>query len=271
MMFILNSDTAESLQAWHLPGSIDEHHHDSVGKTVEHYSSIFNTTSKFEELNPQPFEAYHQPFWVPAMLLLALILLAWVKLFFWRRMQMIFRGVFARNYANQLIREGNLFRERPGLILFIVYLLVMAMWAYQALALFNIGYNFPPWMMYVMLFAFFLALWFFKVVMVNGLSLLFNTSQHSHHLLTNMFLYNLFLGMVLLAVVCLMSYASLYWFFYISLFIISLTYLIRIIRSAMIGFNMIKFSVFHLILYLCTLEILPLIVLAKILTRNMIL
>ncbi|MCK4569265.1 MAG: DUF4271 domain-containing protein, partial [Bacteroidales bacterium] len=72
------------------------------------------------------------------------------------------------------------------------------------------------------------------------------------------------------AVAC-MAFADSELFFYIILAIIPLVYILRIIREAVIGFRLINFSVFHLFLYLCTLEILPLIVLAKILTRNMIL
>jgi hypothetical protein len=84
-----------------------------------------------------------------------------------------------------------------------------------------------------------------------------------------MYLFNLFIGIILLGTVACMAFAQPTIFFYISLFVIFITYLLRMFREAIIGFRLIKFSVFHLILYLCTLEILPLIVVAKILIRNM--
>jgi hypothetical protein len=103
------------------------------------------------------------------------------------------------------------------------------------------------------------------------LSALFNTGEHSRELLANMYLYNLFAGIVLMPLLACMAFAQQEVFFYITLATISLIYTFRILREALIGFTVIKFSVFHLFLYLCTLEILPMIVLAKILTRNMIL
>ena len=80
-----------------------------------------------------------------------------------------------------------------------------------------------------------------------------------------------FAGIALLPIVACMAYAHLETFFYIGLIIIVLIYFFRISREIIIGFTVINFSVLHLILYLCTLEILPMIVLAKILTGNMIL
>ena len=107
--------------------------------------------------------------------------------------------------------------------------------------------------------------------MVQVLSWMFSTGEHSRDLLMNMHLYNLFTGIVLLPLLPLMAYAQPLVFFYISLIIIGLIYFFRFLRLGFVGIRFEKFSVFHLILYLCTLEILPLIVLAKILTRNMIL
>lgn len=244
---------------------------DSNAVSAVSYPSMFTDLGKVKEISPKEIGLSYHPPWVPIILLSGFFLIAWVKIFFWRRLQMIFRAVFARNFANQLIREGNLFNERPGLILFIVYLLVMAMLAYQTMHLFNIAYPFRPWLMYLLLAGFFLALWFLKVFLVNALSKLFNTPEHSLVLLANMFLYNLFIGIILLPLVSILSFTDSFWILYIGLFIIVFLYFMRLIRSVQTGTNITKFSVFHLILYLCTLEILPLIVLAKILTRNLIL
>jgi hypothetical protein len=200
------------------------------------------------------------------------ILLAWGRLFFRRRLDMIFRAIIAKNYANQLIREGNLFNERIGLILFLNYLAVMAMFVYLSVPLFELQTaNIDPGIEYLLIGGAFLIYWFYKAAMVKTLSLLFNTNEHSRELLANMYLFNLFAGIALLPIVSCMAFANTEVFFYIGLIIIILAYTYRMIREAIIGFTVIKFSVFHLILYLCTLEILPMIVLAKIMTRNMIL
>ncbi len=239
---------------------------------IEAFKSLFQTEVKVPPLKEEPLPEQVHPVWVPMILLVCFILLAWGRLFFRRRLEMIFRAVFAKNYANQLIREGNIFNERIGLILFFNYLNMMALIVYLSLPVLNIDMpDIPPGMFYIFLTGFFLGLWIFKVIIVKLLSALFNTVEHSRELLANMYIYNLFAGIIMLPAVACMAFADSELFFYIILAIIPLVYILRIIREAVIGFRLINFSVFHLFLYLCTLEILPLIVLAKILTRNMIL
>jgi hypothetical protein len=263
------SDTLKALWEGHtVVDSTASQTADSISAEVKVFPSLLSGAENVEVINEKAIPANHTPFWIPLILVLGFAMIAWVRLFFWRRLQMIFKAVFARNFANQLIREGNLFNERPGLILYIVYLMVMAMLAYQSLVLFNVELSFPGWITYLLLVGFFTALWFFKLTLVNALSILFNTRDHSRILLANMYLYNLFTGIILLPLVSIMSFAQPLIAFYISLAFIGFIYSLRLFRLAMTGIGIIKFSVFHLILYLCTLEILPLIVLAKILTRN---
>jgi hypothetical protein len=271
MQFIQSDTSAIILRGDSISDSLAISPIDSALTRPEAYASLFSSEIGEEEMAEKPLLSPNQPDWVALVLVMGFILLAWGRLFFRRRLEMIFRGVFAKNYANQLVREGNLFNERIGLILFLVYLATISMFVFQALPLYNVHLITPPGLTYTYIFGFFLGLWFLKAFMVKVLSLLFNTNENSRNLLTNMYLFNLFAGIILLPAVTCMAYANLEVFYYISLVIIASIYTLRIIREAIIGFTIIKFSVFHLILYLCTLEILPLIVLAKILTRNMIL
>ena len=146
-------------------------------KSPQTYKSIFQTSKNIDVLEAKPLATQHHPFWVPSILVLGFILIAWGRLFFRRRLEMVFRGIFARNYANLVIREGNLFNERIGLILFLVYLSTIAMYVYLALPLFNITPNLSPSLTYLSIFGFFLGLWIFKVFIVKLLTVLFNTDE----------------------------------------------------------------------------------------------
>lgn len=233
---------------------------------------FFHSVSIKHGLNEIPYSGHVHPSWVAGIIVLCFILLAWGRIFFRYRLGMIFRAVFAKNYANQLIREGNLFNERIALVLFLIYLAVISLFVYLAIPVFEPDLSYiPEYLLYPVIFGFFLGLWFLKVFIVKSLSLLFNTAEHSGDMLSNMYLFNLFAGIALLPIVACMAFAHLETFFYTGLIIIALVYFFRIIREVIIGFTVIKFSVLHLILYLCTLEILPMIVLAKILTGNIIL
>ncbi|RLD81275.1 MAG: hypothetical protein DRJ15_04875 [Bacteroidetes bacterium] len=238
----------------------------------EAYQSLIDAGMNTHEIQIDSRPVHDHPFWVSGILIFSFILLAWGRLFFRRRLEMIFRAAFAKNYANQLIREGNLFNERIGLVLFVVYLAVISLFVYLSIPIVSeVEFLLPEGMLYLSILGFFLGFWLMKVILSKILSLLFNTGENSRELLANMYLFNLFAGIVLLPLVACMAFAQANIFFYISLLVIAFIYTYRLLREATIGFTVINFSVFHLFLYLCTLEILPLIVLAKILIRNMIL
>ncbi len=238
----------------------------------EAYQSLIDAGMTAHEIQIDSRPVHDHPFWVSGILIFSFILLAWGRLFFRRRLDMIFRAVFAKNYANQLIREGNLFNERIGLVLFMVYLAAISLFVYLSIPIVSeVDILLPEGLLYLSILGFFLGFWLMKVILSKILSLLFNTGENSRELLANMYLFNLFAGIVLLPLVACMAFAQANIFFYISLLVIAFIYTYRLLREATIGFTVINFSVFHLFLYLCTLEILPLIVLAKILIRNMIL
>lgn len=238
-------------------------------KAPEEYPSLIMEQKVEGDMNLKIREEYNHPYWVSGIIIICFILFAWGRLFFRRRLDMIFRAVFAKNYANQLIREGNLFNERIGLVLFLVYLQIIALYVYLSLPLFpEIRPPFDGGVLYLAIVGFFIAFWIFKLVLSKAISLLFNTGEQAGELLANMYLFNLFAGIVLLPLVACMAFANREIFFYISLLLIILIYAYRILREAQVGFKIIKFSPFHLFLYLCTLEILPIIVLAKILTQT---
>ncbi len=238
----------------------------------EAYQSLIDEGMSIHEMKIENRPVHDHPFWVPGILIICFVLLAWGRLFYRRRLDMIFRAVFAKNYANQLIREGNIFNERIGLVLFLIYLAVISLFVYLSIPIVSEA-EIPlsdGWL-YSSILVFFMGFWIFKVTLARVLSLLFNTTEYSRELMANMYLFNLFAGIVLLPLVACMAYAQTDIFLYISLLVIALIYILRIMREGIIGFRVINFSVFHLFLYLCTLEILPMIVLAKILIRNMIL
>lgn len=238
-------------------------------KKVEAYPSLITEQKVQGEMIAKSRDMVHHPYWVSGVLILCFVLIAWGRLFFRRRLDMIFRAVFAKNYANQLMREGNLFNERIGLVLFLVYLPVISLFVYLSLPLLpSINLPLSGGMLYLALMGFFLSFWIFKLAISRLLSALFNTGEHAIELLGNMYLFNLFAGIVLLPLVAGMAFADSHIFFYICLLTVILIYSYRILREAQVGFKIIKFSPFHLFLYLCTLEILPIIVLAKIVIRN---
>ena len=207
-----------------------------------------------------------QPDWIAVLLILCFILLAWVQVFDRHRLSQIIRAPFQKRFFNQLIREGNLFAERISLILGIIYFICLILLVYLGYTMllgsppFNIGG-----------FYFFLAIgiclvfyWAVKVFIIRLLGKVFRTSQTTREYMINILVFNLISGLMLLPLLVLIIYLQSIYLLYIGLIITALVILLRFLRGFLIGTTLTKFSYLYLFVYLCSLEILPLIVLLRV-------
>ena len=105
--------------------------------------------------------------------------------------------------------------------------------------------------------------WGIKIVIIRLLGNVFHTSQTTREYMINIFVFNLISGLILLPLLVLIVYLKSFNFLYIGLIIIALVILFRFFRGFLIGIGLTKFSFLYLFVYLCSLEILPLIVLLR--------
>ena len=83
----------------------------------------------------------------------------------------------------------------------------------------------------------------------------------------NTFLINNILGIALLPFVCLIAYnqmISASWLILIAVILAGTAFAYRMFRGVLVGLSMPSFSLLYLFLYLCTLEIAPLLILIRI-------
>ena len=78
------------------------------------YSSILNSSAAGSIGEPGLLAGTDQAIWVPFVLIGGFVLFAWARLYYRHRLELIVQGIFAKNFANQLSREGNIFNERIG-------------------------------------------------------------------------------------------------------------------------------------------------------------
>lgn len=219
---------------------------------------------KTDNINPENLYKANND-WVFGILILCLILYSFIQVFYRKRLSMIFKAFFAKHFANQLARECNIFKERISIPLFFLYIIVFSMVIYQAIIYFfnlpeNININF---ILFAEICGVVLICWFLKVAMIKISEKIFKTGKQSYEILLNIFIFNIISGIVLLPVIILILYSNYSVFIYTALILSGLIFLYRIFREIKIGISYKNFSLLHLFLYICTLEILPLIVIAK--------
>jgi hypothetical protein len=238
----------------------------STIRPVPGAASTLFTHHRLKAINPGP-ESFHpyQPDWVFGILFSCFVILAWVTLFYRKRLLQVLYGTFSKRHLSQVIREGNLIKERISVALGGVYLLTFSMVLYQAAGWYlhwNFG-NIPTWVVFIMILGGLTLFWFVKIITMNLLSKIFKTGQTNHEYLLNIVMFSSLNGLIMLPLVIFMVYLKSEALLFACFAVISLMFAVRFIKGLLIGFSLTKFSYLFLFVYLCTLELLPLAVLLK--------
>ena len=207
-----------------------------------------------------------QPDWILGILLTASILLAWTQFYYPKRLRLILIAPYSRRYLNQLVREGKLFSERISVSLGIIYVLLFPLLIYQVYDL-MVDEKYSEFLMgsvvYILIVFSFILFWAAKISLMKFLGMIFRTGQSTSEYLMNIMLFNFLTGIILLPLMVLVVYMKSVFFLQISLVIAILVILMTFLRGIIIGISLTKFSYVYLFVYLCSLEILPYIILIK--------
>jgi Domain of unknown function (DUF4271) len=244
--------------------------------TIERESIIFQEKSEIKSLftghllrtdNVQPHVINkYTPDWILGLLILCFIILAWVQLFYRKRFRQLLQAPFSKRFMNQLVREGNPFNERLSLALGLIYFIGTALLIFAMNDLLLGGHtplHLREFSFYLMIILVLVLFWLVKVLTIRLLGTVFKTENTTRMYLLNELILNIITGLILIPILILVIYLKSILFLYISLALIILSFLFLFARGFMIGLSLTKFSYIFLFVYLCSLEILPLIILVK--------
>lgn len=244
-----------------LPQVVDTTHSETV------YSQpSFLTTTHGEAVKIEPqlrVEADYD--FLTGLFIFCLLLLTWVRYEGQRRVLQLFKAVVARYNVNQLMREGNLLTERITPALMFIYVIslgtlvinLMGSWS------FNIPGAETELSVFSIVAGLIIILWGLKLGMIKLAGIIFRTTiETEEYILTNL-IYNIVSGLAALPFVIIGHYNHSREIIIISLGIFMLGVVFRFSRSIFVGLSAQTFPVVYLFLYLCTLEILPILVIYK--------
>jgi hypothetical protein len=211
-----------------------------------------------------PREHYPQD-WITISLLSCIVIIAWVRVFYYKRLKQIYKAPFSQRFLNILSREGNLFKERIAIALTLVYLVTLGFIIYKLFRIYS-PVSLPHYKEYEIFAICILSLflfWLAKIFMIRLLGIVFKTGASANVYLQNTLVFCFITGLISLPLLILMIFLNSFILFYITLCIIGLLYMFRVMRGFFIGISLKKFSWLFLFVYLCTLEILPLVIILK--------
>ena len=193
------------------------------------------------------------------LILTSFLLIAILKGYYWKHAKLLFMGVFAQRYANQFLREENAFTERVNAITFFLMSInftLIILKITHSFELFSVG------LILVYVSGFFL----FKMGLIKLLGFILKTKDLSKLAVFFSMLFDRTLGFILFPLVVLLYFFS----FEVSTIVLVISFVLFLILMLMklfwlwkIGTNSFGLPQFYIFLYLCTLEIFPLLILGK--------
>ena len=203
--------------------------------------------------------------WIIGVVLFSAFIFAWIKMFYNRNYKNILKSGFNYQYAYKLVKEGNSISYRVNTFLNFVFYINFAMFIFISVKLFGYNIEFQEWKFYLFIFALLLIIYTGKTFVFNILGFVFNSKSAVNEYVINIGIYNKIIGIFLFPIIIAIPYIALQFklpLMYIGIGAIILSLIFRFLRAFQIAFK-IKLSIFYMILYLCALEILPILIIGK--------
>ncbi len=206
--------------------------------------------------------------WFVGVILFSLFLLASVKFLFNKYLSKLVESIFNSHTANNLFLEKNINMIKGSAIINILFAVNISLFAVNTLNHNSISpsqqYGFKE---FILVLVGVILLYVGKVVVVRSLGYVFKGNNEGKEYIFTTFLYNKNLGLFLFPVIIALPFVQPFaveWLMYIGVSMISVFYILRIARGLKILFRK-HVSIFYMILYLCALEIFPLLMIYKLL------
>ena len=197
--------------------------------------------------------------WITLLLILGLGFLAWVRFNFNRRLKQIFSATWARQYVSQLVRDGSLEKEgispALGYISLVSYSTIFYGFAGKAIATHLTGGRL--WAAFLLIAFALLLLRVLRRISARFIGQVFRSWPATDAFLLNSLLFSFTSGVLLFPVAVVWVFTNEPFLLYAGVAVMLATMVIRLFRNLISGLVAQSFSRFHIFLYFCTLEILP--------------
>jgi len=206
--------------------------------------------------------------WLVGVILFSSFLLAASKFMFGKYLAKLVESIFNYHTASNLFLEKNINMIKGSALVNLLFVVNISLFAVSIINHNLISpvqkYGFKE---FCLIFLAILVLYLGKVVVIRSLGYVFKGNNESKEYVFTTFLYNKNLGLFLFPVIIAIPFVQLYaveWLMYIGVFMILFFFILRIARGLKILFRK-HVSIFYMILYLCALEIFPLLMIYKLL------
>ena len=212
---------------------------------------------------------FHQSTWAFWIILAGFFILTITRYYHEKRLKLFGIAIFKRSAVLQILRESPVHSHRSFIPLLGMYIISITLLIYEAMEILSPGSS--EGLGSLLLFSGFLGIYIvvflLKILVIWIISIIFKNPSTASEYIQTILIFNLVMGILLLPFLLVMTFALRDIVLYASLGIVLILMGLRFIRGIAIGLSDTNFSLIHLFLYLCTLEILPLAIAAKFLSK----
>lgn len=209
-------------------------------------------------------------YWVTGVFLFLYILFVWMYVSNFKKLTQIIKGFYINRYSNQLSREDLAIGNRVSVFLSVFFICTLTLFISRALSYFgfhpsifgknNVG------IIDIVIGLVILLTYCIKFATIKLVGYIFQAQKEANEYMMTIFLFCNTLGLFMLPLVICLTFVkqvSPGVFIYTGFVIIAIFISVRFIRGLFLGLHSSEISKLYLFMYLCTLEILPVIIIVK--------
>lgn len=240
---------------------------------IDNFSGARSTPALFKAHELQPSVTNPIPLkraipdWFTVTLFITIGFFTWLKIKNNKIIQQLFAAFFNNSVTNQIVRDENILVQKASVLLSLVFYFTTALLLYQVSVYFNwqykiIGKGLVRFIIFVLFIA---SAYSFKMVFLKMMSAIFRIDKAISTYIFNIFLINNIIGILLIPLVLLAAFFPVesQFFIWTGIGMLLGSFLYRLFRGIVIWTSLARFSLYYLILYLCALEIAPLLIIFK--------
>lgn len=239
-----------------------------VSKQIE-TSSQFTSTQSPKELKSEldsPVNSLSGDWWLMGVLLFILFLFAFIKMHFNNKLKLYQRALVSYQLFSKMYKEQNSITQKLSLLLSSLFYLNISL-----IAIYTVNYfsnlespaiNFTT---YLLILLFFVLIFTILAILNKALAFVFEAQKVINEYLYNTFFVNRILGVTLLPFAIFYPYLPDFiskYALFLAWILVLFSFIPKWFRGLQISFNN-RIPFFYMFLYLCTLEILPILILIK--------
>jgi hypothetical protein len=195
-----------------------------------------------------------------AVFLIALAALAYIRMVYSKRFGLLLKTAARLQILRQVMREELLFSHRASLVLFAHFVVMASLIIYSALNYYEvIGKESLGFSLYLIVLFSFLLLYLLKFLFMSVLKWVYQDKGLLREYRFEVFSVSKILGLIYLPLALIsvsVNVGKLEWVFPLAALLFVISFVFRTVQGLAMSFSY-KVSRIYIILYLCTLEILP--------------